>query len=128
MTDLIIPAPALAVVGQLLRPLLDPIPVQTKMPSPRPPTIVLPSRPGGTMGNLVTDRPTLSFHCWAPDDPAAEQLANFVAALLKAHQFAAVGEYTLHGWQEAGRSEFPDSSVTDQARWQVTGTLGISAR
>lgn len=128
MADLITPAPALAVVGQLLRALLDPIPVQTKMPSPRPQTIVLLSRPGGGMGNLVTDRPTLSFHCWAPDDVKAEILANRVTALLKAHEFDPVGDYMLHGWQEAGRSEFPDSQVPDQARWQVTGTLGISAR
>ena len=127
MTDLITPAPALAVAGQLLRPLLAPIPVQTKMPEPRPDRIVLVRRPGGAMGNLVTDRPTLIFHCWALDDVDAEQIASRVRALLKHHQFALVGDYTLHGWREAGCSEHPDPAVTTHARWQVTGTLGISA-
>lgn len=127
MADLITPAPALAVVVKLLSPLLAPVPIKSKMPKTQPPSIVLISRPGGAMSNLVTDRPTLSFHCWAPDDVAAEQLANRVRALLKAHQFDVVDDRTLHGWREAGCSEFPDPAVTTHSRWQVTGTLGISA-
>lgn len=127
MADAITPGPALAIVGQLLRPLLAPVPVQTKMPEPRPDSIVLISRPGGDMSNLVTDRPTLSFHCWALDDVDAEALANRVRALLKAHQFDVVGDHTLHGWRGAGCSEFPDPAVPTHSRWQVTGSLGISA-
>lgn len=128
MADVITPAPALTVAGLLLRPLLDPIPVRTKMGGVRPATIVLIGRAGGRMGNLVTDRPTLSFHCWGPNDVDAELLANRVRGLLKAHQFASVGEYQLLGWSEAGCSPFDDPDVTTQSRWQVTGTLGIAAQ
>lgn len=127
MAELITPAPALAVVVKLLGPLLGSVPIASKMPKTRPPSIVRVSRAGGGMTNPVTDRPVLIFECWAPDSVAAETLANQVRAHMKANQFAAVDGVRLLGWSEAGCVEFDDPDVTTQSRWQVTGTLGIAA-
>ncbi|BDB58987.1 hypothetical protein RDE2_07810 [Rhodococcus sp. RDE2] len=128
MVELITPAPALATVVKLLTPLLAPVPVTTRMPKTRPPSIVRVDRAGGVMANKVTDRPVLIFECWAPDEPAAEQLADRVRALLKAHRFSSVDGVRLLGWEEAGCAHFDDPDVTTQSRWQITGTLGIAAR
>ncbi|MBJ8342778.1 hypothetical protein JGU71_28200 [Antrihabitans sp. YC3-6] len=80
------------------------------------------------MSNIVTDRPWLIFECWAPTEAEAETLANLVAAHLRAAQFETINDVKLLGWSEAGRASFNDPAVPSQSRWQVTGTLGISAQ
>lgn len=125
--ELIVPAPAVAVAVKLLNDRVAP-PVSSKVPNPRPATFVRVSRAGGGMSNIVTDRPWLIFECWAPTEAEAEMLANLVGAHLKAAQFETINGAKLLGWSEAGRASFNDPAVPSQSRWQVTGTLGISAQ
>ena len=125
--ELIVPAPAVALVVKLLNDRLA-APVHSKVPATRPTTFVRVSRAGGGMKNLVTDLPTLIFECWAPTEAEAEVLSNLVTGHLRAAQFESVNGTRLLGWSEAGRVSFPDPALQSQARWQVTGSLGISTQ
>ncbi|MFE4514422.1 hypothetical protein ACFRMQ_09565 [Kitasatospora sp. NPDC056783] len=66
---------ALAEVGR-------PVPVVSRIPSPRPPECVRVERVGGTRGTVVSDRPRLDIHAWAETESAAHDLAAMVRALL----------------------------------------------
>lgn len=67
--------PALAAHGQ-------PVPVGTRVPSPRPGRFVRVERIGGAQMDRVTDRPRIDVHCWGEDEGAAYDLARLARALL----------------------------------------------
>ncbi|MFJ8472167.1 hypothetical protein [Kitasatospora sp. NPDC094011] len=77
---------AVAVVAGYLRQALAtvgrPVPVVSRIPSPRPPEFVRVERVGGTRATVVSDRPRLDIHAWAATESAAHDLAALVRALL----------------------------------------------
>ncbi|MFE2977466.1 hypothetical protein [Streptomyces sp. NPDC059258] len=77
---------AVAVVTTYLRDALtahgQPVPVVSRVPSPRPPTFVRVRRLGGAQQTPVSDRPRLDVHCWAESESAAHDLAALSRALL----------------------------------------------
>ncbi|SFK73049.1 hypothetical protein [Streptomyces pini] len=62
----------------------DPVPVVSRVPSPRPAQFVRVERVGGTQLDRITDRPRLDIACWAPDEGAAADLVQVVRALVHA--------------------------------------------
>ncbi|MFE5896856.1 hypothetical protein ACFQ67_05460 [Streptomyces sp. NPDC056488] len=79
---------AVAVVVGYLRDALaaagEPVPVVSRVPSPRPPRFVRVERVGGTRQTVVSDRPRLDVHAWAETEAAAADLAELVRALVHA--------------------------------------------
>ncbi|MFJ1640814.1 hypothetical protein [Streptomyces sp. NPDC088256] len=77
---------AVAVVTGYLRAALKahgkPVPVVSRIPSPRPPSFVQVQRIGGTQQTVVSDRPRLDIHCWGESESAAHDLAALSRALL----------------------------------------------
>lgn len=123
------PAPAKAVAVALLNQrLAGGVRAGGKWPKSKPASFVRVSRLGGDMDTAVTDRPFLLFECWAPNDVAAENLANEVRAIMRANQFEFVNGTKLTGWKPVSCVEFDDPDVTTHSRWQVTGTLGVAAQ
>lgn len=60
------------------------VPVVTRVPDPRPQRFVRIERVGGTALDRVTDRPRLSFECWALAEDEATDLATLARALVLA--------------------------------------------
>ena len=58
--------------------------VSTKVPNPRPPRLVRVRRLGGVRVDVITDVPMVAFDCWAPNEVAAEALAELTRALISA--------------------------------------------
>ncbi|MFE7466348.1 hypothetical protein ACFU6R_19875 [Streptomyces sp. NPDC057499] len=77
---------AVAVVTGYLRGALKahgkPVPVVSRVPSPRPTEFVRVRRIGGTQQTPVSDRPRLDIHCWGESESAAHDLAALSRALL----------------------------------------------
>lgn len=79
---------AVAVVTGYLRAALavagEPVPVVSRVPSPRPARFVRVERVGGMRQTVVSDRPRLDIHAWAETEAAAADLAELVRALVHA--------------------------------------------
>ncbi|MFI8263680.1 hypothetical protein [Streptomyces sp. NPDC085665] len=77
---------AVAVVTAYLRATLAaagrPVPVVSRIPSPRPPEFVRVERLGGVQQTPVSDRPRLDIHCWAESEYQAHDLAALTRALI----------------------------------------------
>lgn len=58
------------------------VPVSTRVPSPRPVSLVRVTRAGGSRRNLVQSDPLLLVECWAPDSVAAFDLARDAWSLI----------------------------------------------
>ncbi|KXF56143.1 hypothetical protein AXA44_02605 [Rhodococcus sp. SC4] len=127
-TELFIPKPAQAVATTLITEGLpgshSDVWVATKIPNPRQPRMIRPSRmPGGGLAaNGATDRVRLLVECWADDEGDAEDLANVVRAVLNASPGRwALGAFVRHWKEDGGPYSWPDES--GQERWQMTGEL-----
>jgi hypothetical protein len=59
----------------------DPVPVGTRVPSPRPPRFVRVERIGGARLDRITDRPRLDVHCWGDTEEKAADLVKVIRAL-----------------------------------------------
>ncbi|MFJ1789546.1 hypothetical protein ACIOML_35210 [Streptomyces anulatus] len=77
---------AVAVVTGYLRGALKahgrPVPVVSRIPSPRPSAFVRVQRIGGMQQTPVSDSPRLDIHCWGESESAAHDLAALSRALL----------------------------------------------
>lgn len=89
----------------------------------RPPSFLKVVRAGGQRTRAV-DHMLLIVECWAPDGPAAEQLA------IKVNDILAAAPYTSEAiilWGDGDRgvtiADNPDPDITTQHRWTVTGPL-----
>lgn len=69
----------------------QPMPVVTRVPTPRPPQFIRIERVGGTRIDRVTDRPRLDVHCWASTEAEATDLAALARALI----------FEIPGWRGA---------------------------
>lgn len=89
----------------------DPVPVGSRVPSPRPPRFVRVERVGGTRLDRVTDRPRLDIHNWGPDEGAAADLAIVTRALMHA----------MPGWRGAVAYDVADVGGPTTAPDPVSG-------
>lgn len=99
------------------------LPTSEKVPNPRPSSFLRVVRAGGQRTRAV-DHMLLIVECWAPDGPAAEQLA------IKVNDILAAAPYTSEAiilWGDGDRgvtiADNPDPDITTQHRWTVTGPL-----
>ena len=110
------------VVVEYLRVLLDPVPVGTRVPNPRPDRLVTLRRAGGVRGAVV-DRPRLDFFAWAQADEDAQDLIGAVRRHLAAMP-GLRGEVRVTGVAEfAGPVPAPDES--GQPRWLATWEIAL---
>ncbi|WP_431784326.1 hypothetical protein [Streptomyces chumphonensis] len=121
---------AAAVAIDYLRPALaergSPVPVGTRVPSPRPDRFVRIERIGGGRRDKVTDRARLDVHCWAESEEAAHDLATLARALL--------GD--LPGWRgavaydvaEVGGPNLMPDPVTDTPRYAFAVEVSLRGK
>lgn len=92
--------------------------VSTKVPNPRPASFVRLVRVGGNRRNVITDRATVVFECWAASNVAAERLC----ALVRAHVHALAPDTVRRVREVAGPQSFPDP-LSESPRYQFTAQI-----
>lgn len=117
MTEVIVFPDAEAVLVAALKPVLG-VPVVTRVPVTRPPSFVRLVRVGGSEPNLITDRATVVFECWAENAPDASDLASLTRGHVKALVPDSFRRYRLI----AGPQSFPDPA-SETPRYQFTVQL-----
>jgi hypothetical protein len=110
------------VLVDYLRPLVDPIQIGVRVPSPRPSTFITVRRMGGIADTLI-DRPRLDIFTWAASDQAAHDLAQQV----RRHVAAMPG--LRNGVRVTDVAEFagplPATDESNQPRWLVTFEISL---
>lgn len=111
---------AVAVVVGYLRDALaaagEPVPVVSRVPSPRPPRFVRVERVGGIRQTVVSDRPRLDVHAWAETEAAAADLAELVRALVSVLP-GVRGRTTVYGVREVGGPQWLPDDVSGSPRY-----------
>lgn len=107
---------AVAVVTGYLRDALKaagrPVPIVSRIPSPRPPAFVRVQRIGGTQQTPVSDRPRLDIHCWAESESSAADLAALSRGLLGAMPGLRGGVTVYRVWEVGGPMWLPDDQTS----------------
>lgn len=94
-------AALIGVVTQQVR-----VPASVVVDSERPPEFVQVTRVGGTAG-MLTDRPMVTFYCWAPSWTAAHDLGKLVRR--RVHSLSRLGDAPVYRVLEVGGlSRAPD--------------------
>ncbi|WP_225987200.1 hypothetical protein [Streptomyces spectabilis] len=122
---------AVAVVTGYLRGALkahgQPVPVVSRIPTPRPPAFVRVQRIGGTQQTPVSDRPRLDIHCWAESESAAHDLAALSRALLG--DIPGVrGGVTVYRLSEVGGPMWLPDDKTSAARFAFAVEIHMRGR
>lgn len=122
---------AVAVVAGYLRGALkaagSPVPVVSRIPSPRPPAFVRVQRVGGTQQTAVSDRPRLDIHCWAESESSASDLAALSRALVNAIP-GIRGGVTVYQVQEVGGPMWLPDDQTSTARFAFAVEVHMRGR
>lgn len=116
---IVMPDSVAVVVGYLgaaLAAFGEPVPVVSRIPSPRPPSFVRVERIGGARQTVVSDRPRLDVHCWAETESAAHDLAAHVRAHLGAIPGVRDG-VTVYGINEVGGPMWLPDTESSQPRY-----------
>jgi hypothetical protein len=112
-----------AAVIAWLKPLIAPVKVSTEVPSTRPSEFVKVSLTGGYEPNRVTERPQVTFECWALTSIRASEICRTVKAHLKAMEGqSAAGVFVRGVTTVGGPTSFPDPA-TSLPRYQYTAEL-----
>ncbi|MBC3987831.1 hypothetical protein H8N00_02685 [Streptomyces sp. AC563] len=111
---------AVAVVTRYLRSALaavgEPVPVVSRIPSPRPSRFVQVSRLGGLRQTVVSDRPRLDFHTWGETEADAHDLCALVRALVGVIP-GVRGGVTVYRVHEVGGPQWLPDPKTGHARY-----------
>ncbi|MFJ1895908.1 hypothetical protein [Streptomyces sp. NPDC088115] len=122
---------AVAVVVGYLRGALKahgkPVPVVSRIPSPRPSAFVRVQRIGGTRQTPVSDRPRLDVHCWAESESAAHDLAALSRALLGDIPGVRDG-VTVYGVSEVGGPMWLPDDQTSAPRYAFAVEIHMRGR
>ena len=103
-----------------LAPLVAPVKVLTRVPTDRPDEFVRLSRVGGTVRDVITDRPWVVFECWSKSDYDAAILARTVRAYVFDLVQTQIGDAWVRAVDEVGGLQaFPDPE-SGQARYQFS--------
>lgn len=100
--------------------------VSTNVPNPRLEEFIRIMRTGGTVMNVVADRPQFTIECWAMN----EERAYEIAALARAHIHALEGTVwdgaTFYRMDEfSGPILTSDVELSDMPRYSWTFTIGV---
>ncbi|WP_405817310.1 hypothetical protein OG241_22565 [Streptomyces sp. NBC_01390] len=122
---------AVAVVTGYLRSALaaagDPVPVVSRIPSPRPSRFVRVERLGGLQQTVVSDRARLDFHAWAATESDAHDLCALVRALV--HVIPGVrGGVTVYRATEVGGPQWLPDDETSQPRYACAAEIHMRGR
>lgn len=106
-----------------LEPRIDPVSIATEVPRERPAEFVKVSLTGGSDPNVVTERPQLTFECWAAESDRASEICRTVKALVRAMAGQLVdGVFVRSVRTVGGPVSFPDPE-TKLPRYQYTAEL-----
>lgn len=116
---------ATRIVADRLRALLEPTPVVTRVPKPRPDRFVLVRRLGGARANLVVDDAQLGIECWDDTDAEAHDLAQLARAHVNAMAGTVAGGVRVYAVREfAGPADLPDP-LSNQPRYVFTSQVAV---
>ncbi|UFQ15510.1 MULTISPECIES: hypothetical protein [Streptomyces] len=122
---------AVAVVTVYLRGALKahgkPVPVVSRIPSPRPPVFVRVQRIGGTRQTVVSDRARLDVHAWAETEAAAYDLCALARGLLGVIP-GVRGGVTVYTVTEVGGPQWLPDSESGQARYAYAVEIHMRGR
>lgn len=122
---------AVAVAADYLRGALKatgrPVPVVSRVPSPRPPAFVRVQRVGGTQQTPVSDRPRLDFHCWAESESSASDLTALARGLVNAMP-GVRGGVTVYRVQEVGGPMWLPDDQTSAPRYAFAVEIHMRGR
>lgn len=119
-------APAVVSVARsLLSAQFPGVPISSRVPNPRPDRFIRVSRAGGPR-DWAQDKPLILVECWAPTEPEAAADADLAYAVLAAVNYTEPDQATF--WDGGAIVSFDDPAVTNQSRYQFTGTLGVPIR
>ncbi|MFJ2906867.1 hypothetical protein [Streptomyces sp. NPDC087212] len=122
---------ALAVVTGYLRSALaaagEPVPVVSRIPSPRPPRFVRVERLGGLQQTPVSDRPRLDFHAWGETESDAHDLCALVRALVGVIP-GVQGGVTVYRVNEVGGPQWLPDPESGQARYAYAAEIHMRGR
>lgn len=111
-----------------LAPIVDPTPVSSRVPDPRPAQFVQVRRVGGTPQPPVQDRARLDVRCWAPEEPDAMDLALTVrAAVWALSGTTLLGGVPVYSIDELLSPRQDDDDLTGTPRVWATYTLTVRA-
>ena len=123
MAEVVVFGDVEAVAIAWLNPRLAPVKTSTEVPSTRPAEFVKVSLTGGYDPNRVTERPQLTFECWAANSIRASEICRAVKANLKAMEGETVNDVFVRAVTTVGGPvSFPDPQTT-LPRYQYTAEL-----
>ncbi|WP_432068231.1 hypothetical protein [Streptomyces sp. C10-9-1] len=100
----------------------EPVPVVSRVPSPRPPRFVRVERLGGLQQTPVSDRPRLDFHAWGETEADAHDVCALVRALV--HVIPGVhGGVTVYRVAEVGGPQWLPDSESGQPRYAFAAEI-----
>lgn len=105
----------------------EPVPVVSRVPSPRPPRFVRVQRVGGLQQTVVSDRPRLDFHAWAENEGAAYDLCALVRALVGVIP-GVRGGVTVYSVREVGGPQWLPDSESGQPRYAFAAEVHMRGR
>lgn len=114
--------PVVSVARGLLVPHFPGVTISSRVPNPRPQRFIRISRAGGPR-DWAIDRALILVECWAATEPAASADADLAYAVLAAVNYTEVAPATY--WDGGNLVSFDDPAITNQSRYQFTGTLGV---
>lgn len=100
------------------------VPVVASVPATRPKRFVRVANPGGSQGNIVTDRPRIVCECWDVTGAGASDLARVVRALVSAAAPGRVGGIWVDRVVDLGRA-YSEDPGTKLPRYLVSAELHV---
>lgn len=123
MAEVVVFGDTEAAVIAWLNPRLAPVKTATEVPQTRPNEFVKVSLTGGYEANRVTERPQLTFECWALTSIRSSEICRLVKAHLKAMEGETSAGVFVRGVTTVGApTSFPDPE-TNLPRYQYTAEL-----
>jgi len=96
------------------------VPVNNRVPNPRPAAFVLVSRVGGTRETMVSDAPMLTVEAWAQTPEAAHDLIQAARAHIYAMTYGQFAGVQIYRVTEAGGPAALPDPLSDQPRYSMT--------
>lgn len=103
-----------------------PVPIGTRVPSPRPASSVQVMRTGGIAPTMISDRAEVSIDSRGPSEMAAATLAANVRSAMHHLEGQIVGGTMVYRVEEAaGPSNYPDPYTPDESRYTQLFTVHV---